>query len=465
MCSRGERDLGRAGEEEAVLLELVDVRLLGREEAGADHRLLAHEHRRQHRREPGRGDVIEREAVEREREQRRVADDVAEPRARRAAQRARARSARSRSPPSPPPSAAGSPKRRISTASSSVSPSGAESCGGFGTSASASSRAASAAASSSSAARSSSFTPLQLLELLRRRLALQLRRGCGDRRRAARAARQRSSAASSASNASPAPLRASAARQASGSARAALRSIMRAILGRRRSRWRHPPRSALGQIQSARSRSSGFASSTAIPKPASSISSMSFSPSPNETMRSSEMPSCSRHERDARSLRHRRVAELEEVGEGGRQEEPVAERLRRAPRAAPGCRPGRRPRRASSAALVSQAARSPTSSTGRCWKPAYIREYSVCSADVEAVVDVTVRRVPERGEQRDRLARGLERDRLVEHERAARPGRRRRRPGNRRRGRRCPPPRGRAGPSGTSVPWPRSPGSRPPGSG
>ena len=77
----GERDLGRAGEEEAVLLELVDVRLLGREEARADHRLLAHEHGREHRHESGRGDVIEREAVERQREQRRVADDVAEPRA------------------------------------------------------------------------------------------------------------------------------------------------------------------------------------------------------------------------------------------------------------------------------------------------------------------------------------------------------------------------------------------------
>ena len=41
------------------------------------------------------------------------------------------------------------------------------------------------------------------------------------------------------------------------------------------------------------------------------------------------------------------------------------------------------------------------------------------SDDVEAVVDVTVRRVPERREGLDRLACGLERDRLVEHERAA----------------------------------------------
>ena len=113
----------------------------------------------------------------------------------------------------------------------------------------------------------------------------------------------------------------------------------------------------------------------------------------------------------------------------------------------------------------SQAARSPTSSTGRCWKSAYIREYSVCSADVEAVVDVAVRRVPERGQQRDRLARGLERDRLVQQERAARRVDDRGalvaddEVGDAR------PPRGTAAPSGTSVPWPRPPGSRPPASG
>ena len=51
---------------------------------GADHRLLAHEHGRQHRREPGRGDVVEREAVEREREEGGVADEVAEARSRQA---------------------------------------------------------------------------------------------------------------------------------------------------------------------------------------------------------------------------------------------------------------------------------------------------------------------------------------------------------------------------------------------
>ena len=78
----GERDLGGAGEVEVVGLERVDVRPVGREEAGAVHRLLAHEHGRQHRRVPVRDRAVEREAVERHRDERRVADEVAEARAR-----------------------------------------------------------------------------------------------------------------------------------------------------------------------------------------------------------------------------------------------------------------------------------------------------------------------------------------------------------------------------------------------
>ncbi len=77
----GERDLRGAGEVELVRLERVDVRTVGREEAGAVHRLLAHEHRRQHRHVPVGGRAVEREAVERERDERRVADEVAEARA------------------------------------------------------------------------------------------------------------------------------------------------------------------------------------------------------------------------------------------------------------------------------------------------------------------------------------------------------------------------------------------------
>ena len=56
--------------------------LVGREEAGAVHRLLAHEHRRQHGREALLHEPVERVAVERELEQREVADAVREARAR-----------------------------------------------------------------------------------------------------------------------------------------------------------------------------------------------------------------------------------------------------------------------------------------------------------------------------------------------------------------------------------------------
>ena len=246
MCIAGERDLGGAGEEEAVLLELVDVRLLGREEARADHRLLADEHRRQHRREPGRGDVVEREAVEREREQRGVADDVAEPRSGEArgaleleaADLARLLRLRERRRLAEAADLDGvvlgvavrrRVVRRVRDERERLVAGGL----GGGELLLGGAQLLLHAAAAPRAARASACPSASS--------------GCGDRRRAARAARQRSSAASSASNASPAPLRASAARQASGSARAALRSIMRASLGRRRSRWRHPPRSRSGR--------------------------------------------------------------------------------------------------------------------------------------------------------------------------------------------------------------------------
>ncbi len=74
----GERHLGGARQVQAVLLERVDVGPLGREEPGADHRLLAHEHGRQDRRESGPRDVVDRETVESQREQRGVADHVPE---------------------------------------------------------------------------------------------------------------------------------------------------------------------------------------------------------------------------------------------------------------------------------------------------------------------------------------------------------------------------------------------------
>ena len=94
-----------------------------------------------------------------------------------AAPRAPCRSGRPRCARAARSSAGGSPTRRSSTASSSVAPSGADVVRGVrARAASAASRSASAAASSSSAALSSVLDRLELLELLRRRLALQLRR-------------------------------------------------------------------------------------------------------------------------------------------------------------------------------------------------------------------------------------------------------------------------------------------------
>ena len=79
---RDQRHLGRPDEVEPVLGDRVVVVLLGREEPGAVHRLLAHEHRRQDGREPALRQAVEREAVERQREPSRVADDEPEARAR-----------------------------------------------------------------------------------------------------------------------------------------------------------------------------------------------------------------------------------------------------------------------------------------------------------------------------------------------------------------------------------------------
>ena len=79
---RGQRDLGRPDEIEVVPLDRVDVHLVGREEAGAVHRLLAHEHGREHRDEALLHEPVEGEAVQRELEQRDVAEPVHEARAR-----------------------------------------------------------------------------------------------------------------------------------------------------------------------------------------------------------------------------------------------------------------------------------------------------------------------------------------------------------------------------------------------
>ena len=75
-------DLGRAREVELVALDPVDVHLVGRQEAGAVHRILAHEHRRQDNGEALLHEPVERVAIQRELEEREVADAVCEARPR-----------------------------------------------------------------------------------------------------------------------------------------------------------------------------------------------------------------------------------------------------------------------------------------------------------------------------------------------------------------------------------------------
>ena len=75
----GQRDLGRARQVQVVPLDAVDVDLVRRQEAGSVHRLLADEHRRQHGDETLLDESVEREAVERQLHQREVPDAIDEP--------------------------------------------------------------------------------------------------------------------------------------------------------------------------------------------------------------------------------------------------------------------------------------------------------------------------------------------------------------------------------------------------
>ena len=216
-----------------VGLERVDVRAVGREEA----RCRTSPPRARARAgctgvKPALREVVERELVEGHRDARGVADDVAEARARHArgalhveaadlrvlARLGERRAARRRdgAPRRRPPCRRREPTRR----------------GGFGTSASAASRAASAAASSSSASLSAAFTGRSASSSSGVGLPLSFVRPRSSST-FGMSSRQRSSASSSASNSSAAPLRASAARQPSGSLRAALRSITTWSLERR----------------------------------------------------------------------------------------------------------------------------------------------------------------------------------------------------------------------------------------
>ena len=302
--------------------------LVGREEARAVHRLLAHEHRRQHRRVALLRVRGEREAVERDREERRVADAIAE---------ARAREPRAALHLEPAVrvgelewSRGSSRARRIAD---DLHLDGVlvrvavrrPRSGGFGT-------------------RSSSVAPLRRgRELLLGGCSSSLTRVsssscsgvglpfsfCAPRSSSTRgsSARQRSSAASSSSKTSAAPLRASAARKASGSSRAARRSIIAVESRSASSTWATPSSSAGGQTQSATAFTRACAFSTAMPKPAHSTSSTSFSPSPNAIVCSRVKPRCAARKSSPEPFVTPGRRELEEVRQRLRDVEAVAEAL------------------------------------------------------------------------------------------------------------------------------------------
>ena len=125
---RRKRDLGRARQVELVALDVVDVDVVGREEARAVHRRLADEHRRQHRDE-----ALARRAGRARSGRARAPAARPRPSGRRSASR-KSRAPRSMSSQRAAelevvarlePERRGSPTRRSSSASSSVSPSGA----------------------------------------------------------------------------------------------------------------------------------------------------------------------------------------------------------------------------------------------------------------------------------------------------------------------------------------------------
>ena len=80
----GQRDLGGPDEVEVVVGHTVDLLLGVGEEAGPEHRLLAHEHGRDDRLEPVRAEPLDGEAHERELEQDQRPAQVGEARARHA---------------------------------------------------------------------------------------------------------------------------------------------------------------------------------------------------------------------------------------------------------------------------------------------------------------------------------------------------------------------------------------------
>ena len=409
----GERDLRRAGEVELVALDRVDVRAVGREEAGAVHRLLADEHRRQHRQVAVRRGAVEREPVEREREQRRVAEHVAEARAgqpggalhveaadlgvllrlcelRRLADPAELRGVL----------VGEAVRRRVVRRVRQLGERRLARRVRFG--------------QLLLGLLELLLHPAQLLELLRRRLALHLRAGAqlvdaGNERPPALVDRQpgvERLGRALAREPAPEPVRVAAGGARVDHARESRYASRRAAT---------PSSSAEGTTRSARARMSRWEFATATAKPAQSSSSRSFSPSPQATVCAAVKPS--------RSATNWRPAPLLTSGWANSRKCGSDFEMKRRPRK----------RGFSSASSSSRASGSPTATSlvgsswsqsrsgptgwiSRFWKSAYARASGVDLRDVEQVVHVAVDVKAARDERVDHLERERPRDADVAQE-------------------------------------------------
>ena len=334
---------------------------VGREEARAVHRLLAHEHRRQHRgvavrrasgrarsgRAPSRAAPCRRAMKPKRAPESRAARSISKP-----ADLGVLRAGRGRGRPS-----GGSPRRPRRCRRR-----GPCRRAGSGPSRASPSRSASAARELRLGDAQLLLDLVQLGELLRRRLALQLLPRRAARRRAGT---QRAPALVGGEQRVEALGRALAgergAEPASGSLRAARRSITNVSLEPLRSRRRRPAPRPAGRPSRRPPSRAGARSRRRSPKPPQPTSSTSFSPSPKQIVCARGVkPMLLGEEVEPGALREPECSELEEVRQrlrdrtaGRRRPSPSGSRARRARR-------GRRRRRSSSAASSSQSCTSPT---------------------------------------------------------------------------------------------------------
>ena len=402
-------------------------------------------------------DVVEREPVQREREQGRVADQVAEA-------RPEIRAARSISK---------RPISRCSRGSSvgwladaphladvvlGVEPSGTSSWGGLGTSASERVALGLGRGERLLDLLQLGLHGLQLLELLGRRLPLQLGAPAARRRGGrARASARRPRAAGRT------PRRRPCGRAPPGRApgsRAALRSIIVGSLGRPRSRSATPSSCGPGHVRSAIAWRRGARPRPRPRDPRPRASSTSFSPSPKATTCGEVDPEQLGDEGDPRALRRAGMAELEEVGSDVVMKRRRRRRARGRPHLGEPLRLGdrdelrRRPLepREEVADLGDRAGAGSPSRRASTRSPRRRRAGRRRRRSARGPCERATR--SPRGRRRARAARG--------GGTRASAGRRRRRPGSRRPARRSRPARGTARPSGTSARSRRGPGCRPP---